>query len=340
MNSTGLLTTPLLCLLGVGLTTACVTDKELGDIDEDTETSTTEGVNPSGGSSGTDSASTSGTSVDPSGTTADPTASTVTTADPTLPTATVTTANPTAGPDDPIDTDTEGDTESDTDGGSVCAEWAPPPGDCEGPGNTILSVQWDFGGGAVEDEMCTVQSLASLGGGAEALVLECGAATYGFEVRSDSPHVPLPLSNGMDVRFSMSEDDQDGMLAAPSFVIRNVVGDLIVAYVNQTDLEIPSNIGPVAAVAVVSGSGCPGSSVAEKCEGDGSILSQRVPVQFGTDADIPLQLFDSSFGTLQTATASFSVFVGEASHLPCWDDDCIGDDSGPFERLEFLVIST
>lgn len=332
MNSTGLMRTSLFCLLGAGLTTACVTDKELGDLEEDTESGTTEG-DPGSSSNETDTASTSGTTVDPSATTDPtlPTTATVTTADPTLPTtATVTTADPTMGTDP---SGTEGDTESDTEGASICADWAAPPFDCEGPGSATLEVDWDGGGPNVDDAMCTVTALSDMGGGGEQLTLQCGGDEYNFFITTASPQVSLPLTVAMDVRLSLTNFRRN-VLNAPTFIIRDLAGDLLVAYVNQIGLDIPDGLDPLSLV--VSATGCPGIDIAEKCSGDGSILSQRQSVEFGLGA-AAVELFDGSSGLLDTDAVDYSITLGQANDLPCWDDDCFGDDSGPFQRLEFLV---
>lgn len=281
---------------------ACVIDKQLGDTEDDgASESTTDGPDDGG------SASEGGT------------------------------LSPSTGPAGPTTDDGGSDTtegsSTETDGPAlVCDDWAPPPiDDCEPDAGAEAAVTGDPLP-PLADASCTVAALAPMGATTDALTLDCGDV-YTLEITTD-PHLALPFVLDQEVRLSATESFEPALnLNLPTFVIRSPEDALLLAYVNELDLELDLPFG----IEFQTGNtGCAASDVSEDCPDGGRILAQRITLEFGDPGDAT-RVFDGNLAQLDDA--GVSVIVEQAEQIVCWDEPCFGDDTGPFDRASFIVVA-
>jgi hypothetical protein len=150
-----------------------------------------------------------------------------------------------------------------------------------------------------------------------------------------SPHLDLPLGGVVDVVVTAGPSPEPPAFGQPSFSISSSGGQLLVAYVNELDHAPAVPTEPI--VFTVTPSGCPGVDMAVICDAGGSLLVQRRAVEFGNGV-VPIVLFDGNHGIVPGNADDYSVIVGEAAAITCWDDDCAADDSGPSDRLEMFAV--
>lgn len=312
MNRTLLASRVLGLPLCLALAPACLDDKSLGDLGG------TNALEPTGTSSPPEAASSSG----------DPQTS-----------ASVSTAVGSA-------TDPAEDTESETMGGAlVCADQSPPSAACEPHGDASFSVEGDVLPEG-DDHVCTVLASEEVDELTRAIALECDGSRYDLTLASSAPNLFLyVLEAGADVSVSVSASaiESPALEGLPSFVIRDLEsGTIRLAYINALGHELfdgpelDVDIAPLSLRAQESG--CAYDSVAETCDGSGSILAQRVSLEFEGEAGEVVSLFDGDMGLIPDGSHGIAVIVERAERIVCWDDDCLGDDSGPFDATEVLIL--
>lgn len=231
--------------------------------------------------------------------------------------------------------DGEGD-DGDDDGGDLCEDWTPPPFDCEPDDGAYAAVLGDPLP-LYQDQLCNKVGPIQIGpaGDPESVTfsLDCGDGPMPIEIVS-SPFVYPSLLDNMDpVYLTTTESFEPALSGLPTFEIRSEDGTLLLAWVNELDHEIDLPLEPLEIQ--IGNSGCPSSNVAEKCKAGGSIQAQGVPVEFGS-SESPVPVFAGNTATLMN-TDQHVVIVDRSQQIVCWDDDCIGDDTGPFDRVSFLV---
>lgn len=221
------------------------------------------------------------------------------------------------------------------DGGDLCEDWTPPPFDCEPDDGAYAAVLGDPLP-LYEDQPCSRVGPIEIGPVDDAesvtFTLDCGGDVFPLQIVT-SPFV-LPSFLDMDPLFlTTTESFEPALAGLPTFEIRAEDGTLLLAWVNELDHEIDLPLDPLEIQ--IGNSGCPSSNVAEKCKAGGSIQAQGVPVEFGS-SESPVPVFAGNTTTLMNTDQHF-VIVDRSEQIVCWDDDCIGDDTGPFDRVSFLV---
>jgi hypothetical protein len=68
-----------------------------------------------------------------------------------------------------------------------------------------------------------------------------------------------------------------------------------------------------------------------------SRVSTRIAVEFGNGI-APTTVFPGHHAVVQAGDGQADVIVNRAIQYVCWDETCAGDDSGPFERLDLLIV--
>jgi hypothetical protein len=122
--------------------------------------------------------------------------------------------------------------------------------------------------------------------------------------------------------------------AIPSLTLRSPMGELWLAWVNAygSGDALDIDIDPV--VVTIGGSGCSTTLWTEACDANGAIALQRGILDFGNGI-VPVSLFDGLSGVVPAGSFDMTIIVETAERIVCWDDDCAGDDSGPFDRFTF-----
>jgi hypothetical protein len=304
----------LICLGAALSMTGCLVDKQLGDVDTDTDAS---------GTTGTDTATSPGSASNSTSN------GSVSTSD--GPNTSTTAGSP--GTDGTDATGTAGEP-------SECAQWSPPPFDCEEAGPASVSVYMEGGGFGtlpnLDDEPCTVQSVQSTDPTTDLVTLACND-TYAFEITTSDPHLDLPISGGENVLVTAVESFENAITGLSSFVIRTPEGDLLIARINELDLTPDISVDPV--VFNATPSGCPGFDGAVLCDdADEAILVQRIAVEFGNGI-APTVVFPGHHAMVQAGDGEAAVIVNWAGQIVCWDETCAGDDAGPFDQLDLIIVA-
>lgn len=290
--------------------TGCVIDKSLGDPDDTMTASSSDstGTADGGPGDGGSLSASSGISTDSTGTPA--------------PTGEMTLSG----------TATMGD------GGSVCDDWAGPPFNCELPGDAIARIYAEQLP-PMNAEICNVAGIVAESPEVDVVTLACAADMHELRIESAAPHHDVSYLNGLEVAVTFAEPIYQNDTTAPSLALHSTDGEspeLLLLWVNtyDVDAEIDIDISPLSLT--ISGSGCPATNAAETCDADGSILMQRAILTFGDNRSFTA-LQDGAQGITTGNGNDYSVTVDIAERRVCWDDDCVIDDSGPFERFSFLV---
>jgi len=302
----------LLVLGGLALG-GCVVDKQLGDTQAD------------GGAGGSGSEEGSGTEGDPAGMSEGPGGSS--------------TSQPGDDDDDQPgddddDDDQPGDDDDDDDDDLLCADWTPPPGDCETLGDAMMFVEVEPSLEDAANIPCTVGATASVDEDTDSFELECdGLGVLVFTVTT-SPHVVPPLVTDQQVEVNAVETLENAVLT-PSFTIRTPEGALLLAHHNEIDHEPDVDLSPLDFA--LPNSGCPLSPGDAECNAGEMIGVQRIPVEFAADQGT-VSVFPGSSDTVSLDVPYF-VIVRSAERIQCWDESCAGDDSGPFDELRFIAMA-
>ncbi len=306
----------LLALVSLSITAGCVVDSKLGDPDQTTTDAST-GPTSTGSEGGT-----TGTNSSVSASSGIPTDSTDT-----LGTTT----------DAPPDSTAESTAGT---GSGMCADWSAPPFDCELPGDAHASVT-GFAS-AMSAELCDVTGVVTDAGApnVDTVTLDCPGQTLELEFFSAAPHHDMHFLDGQQVEVTVAEPKFNIDEATPSFAIYSTDGEspvLLVAWVNSYDVDADIDIDITPFTVAIGPSGCPATDAAETCDADGAIMMQRAILTFGDDPDT-IALQDGAHGTTTTVDGyDYDVTVEIAESRVCWDEDCVIDDSGPFERYTFLA---
>jgi hypothetical protein len=300
-----------LCLCACVASTACIIDKSLGD----TDSSGAEGS----GDTGTTQPGTSTTMQDTDGASL---------------TATMA-SDPDSGssigtfpPTDGSETDASG-----TSGPGVCPDWSPPPSDCELSANATADVSGELP--ETTDEPCRIEAVQNIDASTDAVTFDCAGRRYEITITTDAPHLDLPFSGGEDVLLTATISSEPTISSPASFTVRTVGGGLLLAWINELDFDPDVDIEPVTFNPAPTG--CPGFSVDEKCPSDAAIVAQRVMLEFGNGI-VPIPVFDGNQAIVSGGAEDMSVIVDRATQITCWDDGCIGDDSGPFDELRLITV--
>lgn len=315
----------VLAVLCVAITAACVAD----DAPEETDTDPGDG-----------------TTMTTSGPMTGPTSSPTT--NPTPP-GTETDTDPDPGTDTDVGTTTLSGETDDTEGTTTgepeesCFDWTAPPGDCEPRGDAhAVVLQGDAGIlPELDEEPCTVVSIESASAQQDVLTLDCGEP-YDLRVRSESPHLELPLSADQDVLVSAHAGDSYWVTGdSPSFVIRSTEGEILVVWVNPITVlgaEVDVDIAPLSVT--VEPSGCAptfhGECAMPGAEGTNAIQASILEV---ATEDAPLRLFGGSSAVVPVESGELTLVVETVDVIVCAESSCI-DDSGPYSRLSFLAVAT
>ncbi|MCR9161475.1 MAG: hypothetical protein ACE37F_29875 [Nannocystaceae bacterium] len=226
-------------------------------------------------------------------------------------------------------------------GAEVCADYESPQIDnCAAGGKS--SASFSFEGPETNGETLELQCVVgtpTIDGDEESLPLQCDGDDYVLRYTSASPHLVAPVAEDDDVLLALAENEKmPGQQA--SFSLRTPGGELLLAFVDATSVELPLPIALDEFSWAVELTGCPAFDAgAVSCEDGMSILSGHVSVELGGDesAAEPLQAGGStSFGH---AGRTYDVIVHQANEIVCWDESCAGDEGGPFDRLQLLIVS-
>ena len=222
------------------------------------------------------------------------------------------------------------------DGGDLCEDWTPPPFDCEPDDGAYAAVLADPLP-LYEDQLCDKVGPIGIGPVDDpdmvTFSLDCGDGPMPIQIVSSPFVYPSFLDEVGPVYLTTTDSLEPALVGLPTFEIRSAEGTLLFAWVNELDHEIDLPLDPLEIQ--IGNSGCPSSNVAEKCKAGGSIQAQGVPVEFGS-SESPVPVFAGNTTTLMN-TDQHVVIVDRSQRLVCWDEDCIGDDTGPFDRVSFLV---
>ncbi len=301
-----------LVLAALALPGGCVAEKSLGDPEatDGAEGSGTDATAPTG---------TPGSMTNASSTTPD----------------SQTTDTPTQG-DSETDGDTDvGDTDTLTPG--MCGDYAPPPIECEpaGEGQASFLGEWTDD---QTDTPCTVTAVETDDTDGETITLDCGFGPILVGYTS-APYLAAPVAANDQVLFSFQDYEESPNLEA-SFSLSSPEGELLLAFLTYTNIgsEPLLDLGDIEVA--FAGTGCFGVEVpAALCERDDqSIVSARVDVDV-TLGDEQLFLSQGGSGTLTSGPMNYGVGVGHADRIVCWDDGCAGDESGPYDFVELLIVA-
>jgi hypothetical protein len=233
-------------------------------------------------------------------------------------------------------TDTTGTEDDDV----TCAEWSPPPLDCEAPASASFQVSLEADGPQwlpeLDSEACTVESVQSISANTDRVTLVCDE-THVIEITTSEPQLELPIAAGQDVLFSsVTEAFSYALDGVGSFVIRSTEGALLMSRINELDLTPDLSVDPVVFTPIPSG--CePFDGGAAICDQEGHvILLQRIAVEFGNGI-APITVFPGHHAVVQAGDGEADVIVNRATQYACWDETCAGDDAGPFQRLDLLI---
>jgi hypothetical protein len=210
----------------------------------------------------------------------------------------------------------------------------PPPFDCEVAGDATADVQGDFLPEST-DAACQITAIENVDASTDNITLDCGDV-YEISIATSNPHLDLPFSSGDDVLLTASESFESALFGLPSLAIRSPGGELLLGWVNEVDHDPDVDVDPV--VFNVAPSGCPTSSGDARCDADGAIAVHRIMLEFG-NKESPLIVFDGHQAIVPAGAADMSVIVDRATQILCWDDDCAGDDSGPFDEIRMILVA-
>jgi hypothetical protein len=225
-------------------------------------------------------------------------------------------------------------------GSAVCADYEPPGIDnCAAGGKSSASFSLD--GPAVEGtiELDCVVGTPSTDGDEESLPLDCDGDGYTLFYSSAAPHLVAPVAEDDNVRLTLNDFEKTPG-PQPSFSLRTPGGELIVAFVNHFYLDEDLPVALDEFTISYGETGCGAfSAKAAFCEEGESILSGHISVQLGGDegAAEPLQ----AGGTTSFAHGgrTYDLIVHEANEIVCWDESCAGDEGGPFDHLQMLIVA-
>lgn len=258
-------------------------------------------------------------------------------------TASSTDSSASSGTDTVAETDTAGETDSvggtvgDTDGEGVCVDFVPAGRGCGGEGEATAAVGSVAVPGALVDQVCASVLVENVDASTDRVVMDCEGfeSAIEFTVTSENPHLDLPL-NTTDV--ILNTDENFGNVGGITIVIRSADGDILFASVDGTDDSgSPWNSPLLSPLEVTMGaSGCPGYGVDEKCPAGQQITAQRAALEISVGGAAST-LYSGNQAVL-SGDADYSVIVAGAQRIVCWDDGCTGDDSGPFDEVQLVLV--
>jgi len=234
----------------------------------------------------------------------------------------------------------------------TCAQFSPPPIEC--PSRSIDNfVTFAVDGDSLPigtDQPCTVAAFETVDDVTSSLTLACDASDYTLTITAGEGlrgFLDVFLTPDRDVRLTAREAAFP-IVQIPSFVIRDTSGALLFGRIHEVGeglfrdekhfelVQQGFNLAPIR-VSMAS-TGCPGFDVAETCEGDGSILSMRWGLHFSSENNLDVIVYDGQSSTLYDTIEGTNVIVNRAERIACWDIDCLGDDSGPFDVIDFILV--
>lgn len=324
----------LVCALGA--VPACLDDKSLGD--DDGSTSTTHASTTSGTGSGS--------TVDPSESTG---TSQANTDNPSGPTGTSeTNTDDPSGSTETSDADTGTTDQADSSDGSastsdpapqLCDAMVPPALACEPRGDASFVVEGDALPPGT-DQPCTVVAAEPRDEFTHFAALACEDIEYELTLSSTVSNLFLyVLEVDSTISVTAAEAESPAISGLPSFVLRRPdTGAILLAQIDAVghsrDPEVDVDLSPLVVTALESG--CEYRDVSEGCD-DGSILAHRVSLSIEGPEGV-ISLFDGHYGDLPDGSHGMAVIVNRAQRITCWDENCTGDDSGPFDVTRMLVL--
>lgn len=191
----------------------------------------------------------------------------------------------------------------------------PEPLECDPSAGAIVDVS--FGSEVpTMTSTCTVDSIGDLSPSTQSLVLACRGLDLSFEITSENPHLPLPLSEEQTVLLE-SLTTLDGVRRGVSFKIADLAGVIIAAYIDQPSSSTKLDISPLEYS--TRRSGCESFDLSDECS-PGDAIVQRTAVAFTEDES--RRVFDGNSRILQVEGTTFDISVGKAHQPLCWLSEC------------------
>ena len=225
--------------------------------------------------------------------------------------------------------------------GMACIDYEPPGIDnCTAGGEATADLRFEGAFGEVVDAACTVAALSSEDL-EESLSLDCDGETYQLIYSSGAPHLVAPVVENDEVQFSMRFYQGEFANARRSIILRSPQGELLMAFVGHYDLMDPLTL-PIEEFSMTFGdTGCSAFDAGSPlCDSPGELVAAgHVSVQLQTEEGAVEPLQAGGAAEFSLAGRSYDVIVDEASRIVCWDPSCAGDESGPFDALELLIVA-
>lgn len=226
--------------------------------------------------------------------------------------------------------------------GALCSDWEPPEIDnCAAGGKSSASGSIpETSVEPAEGLACSVTSHLPFGPNQQ-ISLDCEGESIALLYSSASPVLSAPINAEDEVLLSFSFPDFGPELGfGTSFTLREPGGALLLAYIDHQHLDAPFTVGLDELDASYEVTGCaPFNAGAVACNLESeSIVSAHVSVLLQSDEG-STELQAGGATELSIGGRTYDLIVDEANQIVCWDDGCAGDETGPFDQLQMLIVA-
>lgn len=200
-------------------------------------------------------------------------------------------------------------------GGGACADYTPPPLDCEPAGPVTANVGYSNAVLEVlDDTECTVARIRDRGEAGLGVDFDCPTGPATLHVTAGSPEFALPFVEGESILLTIRSQ-------ATSSMVRTLGGDLLLAYVQVNGFEPDVDLGTIEIGPGLSW--CPPEPVpVASCSAGGSVAFQHTSLKVASDGSASVSVSEGHSAMIESDGRSFLFIVGYALKTVCWDEGC------------------